>query len=154
MAELHNDVHQPLYTIGVVADLLDVSVPTLRKYEDANFILPFRTESNHRRYSQKDVEILTCVRRMIDDFGVSMKGLGRLLALIPCLAIKDCSPKDRANCDAYYDTTVPCWAAQTKQGACEEDVCRLCPVYDKASEISNLKEMLKSYIYKMERVDL
>lgn len=140
------DSHTPLYTIGVAAELLDVSVPTLRKYEDANFILPYRTESNHRRYSQNDIEILTCVRKMIDDFGVSMKGLGRLLALIPCWKIKGCTEEERESCDAFYNTDVPCWSAQIKQGACSEDDCRLCPVYDRASEISNLKELLKKYV--------
>jgi len=138
-----NDIHKPVYTIGVAAELLNVSVPTLRKYEDDNLILPFRTESNHRRYSAKDIEILQCIRKMIDEYGVSISGIGRLLALIPCWDIKHCSQSERENCDAYYNDDIPCWSAKTKQGSCEEENCRLCAVYDSASNISHLKELIK-----------
>ena len=142
-SSINNDVHQPVYTIGVAAELLGVSVPTLRKYEDAHLILPYRTESNHRRYSPKDIEILTCVRSMIEDYGVSISGIGRLLALIPCWDIKECRQEDRERCDAYYNEDIPCWSAKTKQGTCVEEECRVCPVYDKASNVSHLKEIIR-----------
>ena len=139
------DVHANVYTIGVVADMLGVSVPTIRKYEAEHLILPYRTESNHRRYSPTDVEILRCVREMIDDYGVSLKGINRLLALIPCWKMKDCSTEDREQCDAYYNDDVPCWSAKVKQGTCVEDDCRQCHVYDKASYLAEMKEVLKRY---------
>lgn len=141
----HNDKHAPVYTIGVVAEMLGVSVPTIRKYEEAHLILPHRTESNHRRFSSKDVEILQCVRKMIDEYGVGITGLGRLLALIPCWEIKGCSQPDRENCDAYYNQDIPCWSARVKQGTCVQEECRECTVYDKASNLSQLKELLKTY---------
>ena len=139
-----DEPHAPVFTIGVVAEMLDVSVPTIRKYEDAHLIVPYRTESNHRRYSPKDVEILKCVRHMIEDFGVSISGIGRLLALLPCWEIRGCSEEDRRHCDAYYNEDIPCWSARFKQGTCIEDECRECAVYDKASRISHIKDIIKS----------
>ncbi len=139
----YDDIHKPVYTIGVAAELLGVSVPTLRKYEDDNLILPYRTESNHRRYSPKDIEILQCIREMIDEYGVSISGIGRLLALIPCWEIRQCGVNSRENCDAYYNEDIPCWSAKAKQGICREEECRLCPVYDTASNLSHLKELIK-----------
>lgn len=141
-----SDKHMPVYTIGVAADLLGVSVPTLRKYEAEHLILPARTESGHRRYSQQDIEILTCIRNMIDSFGVSINGINRLLALIPCWEIKGCSEAERDHCDAYYNEDVPCWSAKVKQGICLEDECRVCPVYDKANNLSHLKGLFRKYI--------
>jgi len=139
------DKHTPLYTIGVAAEQLEVSVHTLRKYEAEHLILPARTESGHRRYSQQDIEILTCIRNMIDTYGVSINGINRLLALIPCWEIKGCSAEDRKQCDAYYNEDIPCWSANVKQGVCLEDECRFCPVYDKANNLSHLKGLFRSY---------
>lgn len=135
----------PVYTIGVAAEMLGVSVPTIRKYEAAHFVLPYRTDSNHRRFSQTDIEILRCVREMIDKLGVSMNGIDRLLALIPCWEIKGCSEKDRKMCDAYYNDDIPCWSAQVKQGACKEEECRTCIVYEKANNLCHIKELIKQY---------
>lgn len=137
--------HAPVYTIGVTAELIGVSVASLRKYEDAHLLLPARTESNHRRYSQQDLEILRCIREMIEDYGVGINGIGRLLALIPCWEIKDCAPEEREQCDAYYNEELPCWSAQIKQGICAETECRLCEVYDSASNLSHLKTVIKQY---------
>lgn len=140
------DKHAPVYTIGVASELVGVSVASLRKYEEANFLLPHRTESNHRRYSQVDIEILHCVRRMIERCGMSINGLGRILALIPCWAIKGCPEEDRENCDAYYNEDIPCWAANINHGVCAEEDCRLCDVYECATDACHLKAILKRYI--------
>lgn len=140
------DLHAPVYTIGVAAEMLDVSVPTLRKYEEAHFIIPHRTESGHRRYSSADIDILRCVRKLITTYGVSLNGIARLLALIPCWEIKGCSAQERNACDAYYNEDMPCWSAQVKQGICTEAECRTCPVYDTASNLSHLKGLIKGLI--------
>ena len=47
--------YEPVYTIGHAAQKLGVAVPTLRMYEQAGLILPFRTETKRRLYSRHDL---------------------------------------------------------------------------------------------------
>ena len=43
---------QRLYTIGEAADLMGVSVPTIRMYEREGLIIPLRKASRHRLFAE------------------------------------------------------------------------------------------------------
>lgn len=102
MAPAKPFVTSTLYTIGEAADILGVSIPTIRMYEREGLIIPHRKHSKHRRFSQNDVERIRCIRTMINHDKVSIAGIRRLLSLIPCWKILNCSPDERESCAAFH----------------------------------------------------
>ncbi|MCZ6776906.1 MAG: MerR family DNA-binding transcriptional regulator [Ignavibacteria bacterium] len=77
---LQSKASDSLYTIGEAADVLGVSVPTIRMYEREGLIIPYRKRSRHRRFSAGGLERIRC-----------------LLALIPCWSIRNCPEDERKN---------------------------------------------------------
>lgn len=75
------DPSKPLYTIGVVADMLKVHPQTLRFYERKNLVRPSRTVGRTRMYSVEDVEELARVLRLTRDLGVNLAGVEVILKM-------------------------------------------------------------------------
>lgn len=138
-------IPQTLYTIGEAADVLGISIPTIRMYEREGLIIPVRKHSKHRRFSQKDIERIRCLREMINHEKVSIAGIRRLLSMIPCWKIKNCPESDRVNCDAFKDHDKPCWMVSGKSWECRSSVCRECEVYAKVSDCASLKQTIAEY---------
>ncbi len=67
--------HQPLFTIGVVARLLQLHEQTIRQYERQGLIIPSRTAKQTRMYSQTDVERLECITYLVKNCGVNLAGV-------------------------------------------------------------------------------
>jgi MerR family transcriptional regulator/heat shock protein HspR len=132
----------PLYSIGEAADILGVSVPTLRMYEREGLILPIRKASRHRLYSRDDLERVRCLRETINQKKVGIAGLRRLLSLIPCWKIHHCAVSEREACPAFMDDQTPCWTVQPKPSACGTADCRICPVYLHVADCSMLKRTI------------
>ncbi len=76
-----SDRSKPLYTIGVVADMLKVHPQTLRLYERKGLLRPSRTEGRTRLYSEADVEELARVIRLTRDLGVNLAGVEIVLRM-------------------------------------------------------------------------
>lgn len=85
--------------MGIAAKLLDVHPRTLRIYEDEGIIKPSR-HGGKRMFSQNDLVWIQCLRKLIHEENISIPGIKRLLDLMPCWKLKDCSPEIRANCAA------------------------------------------------------
>ncbi len=66
---------EPVFQISVVARMVGVHQQTLRSYEREGFIRPHRTAGNTRLYSQRDVERLQQVLRLVRDLGVNLAGV-------------------------------------------------------------------------------
>lgn len=66
--------NEPCYVISVAAQLLGMHVQTLRYYERVGLIQPTRSQGNIRLYSQRDLERIREVRRLMDDLGVNLAG--------------------------------------------------------------------------------
>ncbi|MCW8805710.1 MAG: MerR family transcriptional regulator [Ignavibacteriaceae bacterium] len=137
---------EPLYTISTAARLLGISIPTLRMYENEGLIIPFKKSSSHRLYSDVDLERIRCLRNTINVNKMGLESIRRMLALIPCWAIVNCSEKDRKNCEAFTDFGKPCWMHNHKNNTCSDRDCRECEVYNSFSDCSSLKEKLKELI--------
>ncbi len=75
-----DDEDEPVYPIGVVADLLNVSVQVVRRYDDGEMVEPERSEGGQRRYSRRDIAQLAHILQLADE-GISMAGIKRILAL-------------------------------------------------------------------------
>ena len=93
-----NNPEVPLYPIRVVSELLNVNEQTLRVYEKNGLIRPFRKKRD-RYYSANDVVWLKCLRRFLKQDGINLKGIERLLKLVPCYSISAC--EDCHNCTAH-----------------------------------------------------
>jgi MerR family transcriptional regulator/heat shock protein HspR len=72
---------RPLYTIGVVAEMLRVHPQTLRFYEKKGLLTPSRTEGRTRMYSQDDVDDLARLIRLTRDLGVNLAGVEIILRM-------------------------------------------------------------------------
>jgi MerR family transcriptional regulator/heat shock protein HspR len=65
----------PCYVISVAARMLELHPQTLRYYERVGLIRPNRSDGNRRLYSQRDIERLRAISRMVDDLGVNLAGV-------------------------------------------------------------------------------
>lgn len=68
----------PVYPIGSVVKLTGFSARQIRYYELKGLVSPARTPGNQRLYSQRDVERLLKVRRLMDE-GYSLGNIKRVL---------------------------------------------------------------------------
>ena len=75
------DLDKPLYTISVAAEILETHPRTLMLYEDANLLEPFRTPTNRRRYSQRDIRKLQVIQHLTREKGVTLAGVRHILSL-------------------------------------------------------------------------
>ena len=137
---------EPVYTISTAARLLGISVHTLRMYEKEGLIVPFKPNGNQRRYSDMDLERLRCIRKAINEDKMGIEGIRRMLALIPCWAIVECTEKDRKNCNAFNSYSTPCWTVNNKNNLCENRDCYTSDVYNSFGDCGSIKEKLKELI--------
>lgn len=137
-----HDSDTPLYSIGTAARILNVSVQTLRMYESEGLLAPFKTKSNQRIYSDADIERLECIRRAINEEKISIAGIQRIHAMMPCWKIMNCSTVERAVCRAYLGHSGGCWTYAHELTSCAIKECRLCEVYKLASNCKHIKEQI------------
>lgn len=140
------DKRTPLFTISTLAKLVGVSPDTLRMYEREGLIIPYKKESNHRLYSQSDIERVKCIRNAIKERKMNLAGINAMLSLIPCWKIISCSEKDRKNCDSYHGNFRPCWSYKHINNVCATNDCRDCKVYKEYFNCDNFKEKLQTFI--------
>ena len=140
------DENEPIYSIGIAAKKLKISVPALRVYEREGLISPHRTETGRRIYSHQDIEKISIIRKMVQEEGLNFEGIRRVLSLIPCWNIKKCSLKERERCSAFFSSIEPCWKLKEKMKISCNDECRQCEVSKRSYEkFNNIKSVLKEF---------
>jgi MerR family transcriptional regulator/heat shock protein HspR len=72
---------QDLYFISVAARMLGMHPQTLRKYERLGLVQPTRTIGSMRLYSREELERLKLIKRLVDDSGINLAGVERLLSI-------------------------------------------------------------------------
>jgi MerR family transcriptional regulator/heat shock protein HspR len=75
-----DDPAAPLFTIAVVAELLDVDQQIIRRLDVAGIVQTARPSGNQRRYSRDDIAVIAYALRLQAD-GVSRAGIARILEL-------------------------------------------------------------------------
>ena len=75
-----DDPGRPMFTVGQVAELLDVQQAFLRRLEAHDLVLPDRSEGNQRRYSRDDIDRVSAICGLVDE-GLTLAGVRRVLAL-------------------------------------------------------------------------
>jgi MerR family transcriptional regulator/heat shock protein HspR len=74
-------IRRELYLISMAARLLDMHPQTLRKYERLGLVCPTRTVGSMRVYSREELERLRLIQHHVDEAGVDLPGVQRLLAI-------------------------------------------------------------------------
>ena len=69
------------YFISVAARMLGMHPQTLRKYERLGLVQPSRTIGSMRVYSRDELERLKAIKRLVDDAGINLAGVQRLLSI-------------------------------------------------------------------------
>ena len=73
---------EELYFISIAAEMLGMHPQTLRKYERLGLIQPARTTGSMRRYSRDELDRLRLIKHLIDEVGVNLAGVQRLLEVV------------------------------------------------------------------------
>jgi MerR family transcriptional regulator/heat shock protein HspR len=132
---------EPVYTIGIASKKLDISVHSLRQYEREGLIIPFKTSTGRRIYSDLELEKIRCIKEMTQVEGLNFEGMRRMMALIPCHKIRGCSIKVKNSCKAFVDKTLPCWVLR-ESCSCQLPSCRDCPVYQSFAHCDDIKPLI------------
>ena len=76
---------KPIYTISVAAEILATHPRTLMMYEHLQLVVPQRTATNRRRYSQRDVLTLQAIQRLTRQHGLNLNGARYVIQLLRLL---------------------------------------------------------------------
>ena len=73
---------EPRYVISIAARMVGVHTHTLRYYERVGLLLPARSNSNLRLYSDVDIERLHRIRSLMEELGINLAGVEVILNLL------------------------------------------------------------------------
>ena len=133
------DANRPVYTLGIASQLSDIPAHSIRQYIDRGLLIPFKLSSKRHLFSQNDINRLKHIHLLIHEKGLNFAGIRRLLAQIPCWALRPCRPEDHARCGMRFETRVPCWIAPEKLCVEKLKECYHCPTYRRARDLVDLK---------------
>lgn len=73
---------KPVFTLSVAADILGLHPRTLRIYEEHELVVPARTPTMRRRYSQNDIRKFQFIQHLTHDLGVNLAGVDIILEMM------------------------------------------------------------------------
>lgn len=120
---------QPLYPIGIVAELVGVRPETLRAWDREGLVTPNRWRGS-RCYSDADLQRVLFVKHLLHHEKFNLAAVRGYIKLYHCWAIDDCVP-------CHKVTTAdgkPCWKrpnAYCGLGEEESLMCSTCPEHDR-----------------------
>jgi DNA-binding transcriptional MerR regulator len=76
---------KPIYTISVASEILQTHPRTLMMYEHLGLVVPKRTTTNRRRFSQRDIRKLQAIQTLTRVHGVNLNGARYVLRLLRIL---------------------------------------------------------------------
>ncbi len=74
--------NQPVFMIGVAAELCGVHPQTLRQYERLGLVVPSRAGAKNRLYSEMDIRRVQRIQRLTQEMGVNLAGVELILRLL------------------------------------------------------------------------
>jgi MerR family transcriptional regulator/heat shock protein HspR len=99
-----------LYFISMAARMLGMHPQTLRKYERLGLVQPSRTIGSMRLYSRDELERLRVIKRLVDDAGINLAGVQRLLSIAavvqrmrPLMGDEPLTPRDTRRLSQEFD---------------------------------------------------
>ena len=133
---------ETLYSPRQVAQLLGLSVETLRLYEREGLFVPYKLSSGHRRFTEADIKWIECIQKQIHENKLNFAGIRYLLSMLPCHEMKNCCMEDYRDCPAGSKSCRPCWDFEGTPCRIKGENCRTCVVYQQVLNIDHLKEIL------------
>ncbi len=127
--------------IGIVAKRLGISIRTIHMYEREGLFVSQKNSAGTRDFTERDVEWLMEVRRMIKT-SIGIAGIRHLLSLVPCWEVKGCRYDNRKGCSAIVDNDAPCWANKSNLRDAALQECRQCDVYELRFSVGQLRQRL------------
>ena len=92
---------EDFFFISVAARMLGLHPQTLRKYERLGLVQPSRTIGSMRLYTRDELERLRLIKRLVEDGGINLAGVQRLLSIAqvvqrirPMMRDEPLSPRD------------------------------------------------------------
>lgn len=144
------EYNHPQLPIGIVARMLGVSVQTLRHYEAEGLLLIAKSAGKQRLYSNADVDRIACIQKAINELKISIGGLKRIFAMIPCWEVLPCPKEERMRCPAYLGHFGGCWTHDHRNTYCAGNDCRVCDVYSLSNNCEQIKELITRSTHTME----
>jgi MerR family transcriptional regulator/heat shock protein HspR len=102
-----------LYFISVAARMLGMHPQTLRKYERLGLVQPTRSIGSMRLYSRDELERLRVIKRLVDDGGINLAGVQRLLSIAevvqrirPLMSDEPLTPRDTRRLSQEFDELI------------------------------------------------
>jgi MerR family transcriptional regulator, heat shock protein HspR len=74
-------VSADVFFISMAAQMLGMHPQTLRKYERLGLVQPSRTIGSMRVYSSEELERLRMIKYLVDELGINLAGVQRLLSI-------------------------------------------------------------------------
>ena len=71
-----------VFFISMAAQMLGMHPQTLRKYERLGLVQPSRTIGSMRVYSKEELERLRMIKYLVDELGINLAGVQRLLSIV------------------------------------------------------------------------
>jgi MerR family transcriptional regulator, heat shock protein HspR len=75
-----DDENLPLFTVGQVAQMLEIQQAFLRRLDEHNVVSPSRPSGNQRRYTRREVTVVQYVVDLVDE-GMTLAAVRRVLRL-------------------------------------------------------------------------
>jgi MerR family transcriptional regulator, heat shock protein HspR len=75
-----DSLNAPVYTVGQVANMLEVQPAFLRRLDSEDLVSPARSAGGQRRYSRSDIYQVQRVSELAGE-GLTLAGIRRLLAM-------------------------------------------------------------------------
>ncbi len=75
-----DDANMPLFTVGQVAELLEVQQAFLRRLDEFHVVRPSRSAGGQRRYTRNEMVIVRYVVELMDN-GMTLSAVRRILQL-------------------------------------------------------------------------
>lgn len=72
--------NMPLFPMGIVMQLTELSARQIRYYEEHDLIKPARTDGNRRMFSFNDIDRLLEIKQLIEQ-GVNLAGIKQVFAV-------------------------------------------------------------------------
>jgi MerR family transcriptional regulator/heat shock protein HspR len=76
---------EELYFISMAARELGLHPQTLRKYERLGLVQPSRKMGSVRVYSREEIDRLRLIKHLVDELGINLAGVQRLLSVAEVL---------------------------------------------------------------------
>jgi MerR family transcriptional regulator, heat shock protein HspR len=97
-----DDENRPFFTVGQVAQMLEVQQAFLRRLDEFGVVRPSRSTGGQRRYSRVEVTIVQYVAQLADE-GMTLAAIRRVLELEEAVraleAERDALRRALAECD-------------------------------------------------------